>query len=325
MKNTGLLFLVLFSISSMYAQYNSENLKADYTNSAANTYGNLRLYAIKANDIFLAQHKNIGNYTVLSDAVEAKKVMVTEVSSSGSVNTLFAENVSKDTVYVMAGEIVKGGKQDRIIAQDFLLTPGQKVDVGAFCVEHGRWTPQADGAIIDNVQIQNAGLSAPVFDETSEVVSTKVRKAAVVEKNQSAVWDEVEVVTSANGAGSSTGTYNALENAGGYQDTLNIYLQKFTASMQDSSIIGVVAVTGNRVIGCDLFATHYLFEKQYTKLLHSYITEAITHGEAVTAGEKDVQKYLDEFLSDESKQNEVLSKSGAKFNSNGFTLHCVKF
>ncbi|MFI5171657.1 MAG: ARPP-1 family domain-containing protein [Chitinophagales bacterium] len=321
-----------------YSQYNSVNLKADFTSGNIYTYGNLRLYPVMANEVFLALHKNIGEYTVLADAVATNKISVTELSQSGSVNTLYAENLSQDSIYVMAGEIVKGGKQDRIIAQDFILAPGEKVDVGAFCVEHGRWTAGGAASNISTIteegnnadfnyeETSNLSLKVAAFKTTSKVVSADVREAAVVKKNQSEVWEEVADVTEKNDATSGTGTYNALDNSTAFQDSLKNYLSYFSSLYKnDKTIVGVVAVTGDKIIGADLFATNNLFINQYDNLLHSYITDAITNGSAITINSSDVQKYLDEFLADELLQKAVLEKDGSQFEHKGFVLHCVRF
>ena len=108
MKKYLLSLLVVLSSNLVFGQFNSTNLKAEYGSENVYTYGNLRLYPVRANDVFLALHDNIGDYTILAEAVEKKKIVVTEVSNSGTVNTLFAENLSSDSIYVMAGEIVKG-------------------------------------------------------------------------------------------------------------------------------------------------------------------------------------------------------------------------
>jgi len=335
MKKTAFIIPALLQGILVMAQYNAENLKTDYTGETTATFESLRLYPVHANDVFLRLHQNIGKYTVLENAVKDQKLMVSEVSGSGTVNTLYAENVSTDSIFIMAGEIVKGGKQDRIIAQDFIIAPGDKVDVGAFCVEHGRW--QADGMatfqLMDGndviVQEQNNDayeMAAPKFESTAKVVSADVRKAAVVEQNQGKVWAEVDEVTEKNEAGSVTGTYNALENSEAYQKNLERYITHFSGMYKnDPTVIGVVAVTGDRIIGCDLFATHALFADQYENLLHSFITDALTNGETVTIKQEAVQKYMDEFLSDESKQDEILKSSGKKFENNGYVVHCTRF
>ena len=169
-------FIVLLFISFFCnAQYNSANLKIISTggeDDPANfnlsfSYDNLRLYPIIANDTFLAEHNNIGDFTLLKDAIEKDKILITETGArlqperefnnqseqgspqnnqiiqnnsisggnvSGSVNTLIAKNISTDTIFIMAGEVVKGGKQDRVIGKDVVIPPGKEINLSAFCV-----------------------------------------------------------------------------------------------------------------------------------------------------------------------------------------------
>ena len=47
----------------------------------------------------------------------------------------------------MAGEVVKGGKQDRVIAQDVVLAPGETIDLNAFCVEKNRWVTKNENQV----------------------------------------------------------------------------------------------------------------------------------------------------------------------------------
>ena len=55
------------------------------------------------------------------------------------------ENTGKDEVFVQAGDIVKGGQQDRVLSVDLLLPPRSgAVSIAAFCVEHGRWTARGN-------------------------------------------------------------------------------------------------------------------------------------------------------------------------------------
>ena len=68
-----------------------------------------------------------------------------KVDETGSVNELTVENLGNDEVFVQAGDIVKGGRQDRVLSVDLLLPPHSgQVSIAAFCVEHGRWSARGD-------------------------------------------------------------------------------------------------------------------------------------------------------------------------------------
>jgi hypothetical protein len=235
-------------------------------------------------------------------------------SASDEVNRLFIENTSNDTVFIMAGEVVKGGKQDRVIASDMIIPPHSKpIDLSVFCVEHGRWTYGGDADASDG------------FTGYANVSSNSVRKAAITTKDQSQVWEEVEEVTVANDAVSETGTLNALEEDADYQKELLAYEARF-ANLPNSgtSVIGVVAVTGDHVIGCDMFATPDLFRNAFPDLLKSYASEAITSGAKVSIGSIDVDKYISNIL-DESKQKERVLQKGQMLEQDGMKVHISTF
>src|SRR6202030_1831249 len=93
---------------------------------------------------------NLAVYFVHGSAAEGPVPMSLEealaqgwvkVSETGSINELTVENVGDDGVFVQAGDIVKGGRQDRVLSVDLLLPPHSgRVPIAAFCVEPGRWS-----------------------------------------------------------------------------------------------------------------------------------------------------------------------------------------
>lgn len=306
-------FLICLLSLKLSAQFNSLNLKIknDPASIQESTLKKLRLYPIYANNHFKEEFKDIEKFTSLDKAIFNNKIKLTEINQSGSVNTLLAENISKEPIYLLAGEVVKGGKQDRVIGQDMIINPGEVKNIDAFCVEHGRW------------QEKESGIN---FDGYMSISSPSVRKAALLNKNQTEVWEKVAEVTKVNQADTETGTYTELENSEYYTKELNKYMTVFNSVWNsNSNVVGVIAVTADRIIGCDIFATHDLFTNSYNNLLTSYITEAITHGDTVTISNNKVQLYLDAFLADESKQEEVLEKDGAIFKNNGKKVHLSRF
>jgi len=370
--------LLVFTLSfQSFAQYHHGNLKIKRAIAYANTeerspeqfdlsfsYENLRLFPIIAGDAFIEQHKDLGKFTLLKDAIEQNKIIITETgarnlanaevvpietvvdtttqefngdqvilqqpisnqhiqelnvnqinisgSVGGNVNTLFAQNKSSDTIFIMAGEVVKGGKQDRVIGQDVVLAPGEGVDLSAFCVEKSRWTTKNN----------NRG----EFTGYYTVSSMDIRKSVTEDKNQAEVWRKVDEHTSKNGATSDTKAYTNLANSEEYQNTVKAYLNTFEDAFKDNSrVIGVIAVTGNEIMGCDLFATHDLFIDSYVGLIHSYMSHAITQGSEVTINNDAVYAYLDSFLKSEEGQNEEIEKNGTVFEWKKRKLHITKY
>ena len=72
------------------------------------------------------------HYLTLEQAMNQKKIIVHETNQ---VNELAVENTSNEAVFIQAGDIVKGGNQDRMITNDFILSPHSgKLPIAAFCV-----------------------------------------------------------------------------------------------------------------------------------------------------------------------------------------------
>src|SRR5438128_5543491 len=82
-------------------------------------------------------------FLTLQEALEQKKVVVHETSN---VNQLTVENLSpNEEIFIQAGEIVKGGKQDRLLSIDLIVSAHSgQVPIAAFCVEHGRWVKRGN-------------------------------------------------------------------------------------------------------------------------------------------------------------------------------------
>ncbi len=255
------------------------------------TFQHLQLYAVRRNLTTTIAHD--ANYKTLKEALDSKVVVVSESGATNQnssrnglnttpttdnvvmeenqigggerVNTLQVENLSNDTIFLMAGELVKGGKQDRVIAKDMLLPPKSgKRDLPVFCVEHGRWTYHADG-------VNNS------FDGYSNVVSNTVRDAVVNGQDQGKVWSEVDNVTKANGAVTETSTYNGLEASGDFQKKSQPYLDFYKDKFKNNTdIVGIIAMSGDTLIGADVFYNPFMFDKQINGLLHSYVTDVVT-------------------------------------------------
>ena len=307
--NIGLLLVSTVVV----AQYNSQNLTLDNASNAVKyKFENLQLYPIRANQDFFTSHKNLGSYLTLKEAIESKKVEITE-RSGGTVNSLFIENISADTVMILSGEVVKGGKQDRVIANDIILPPtGGKKDISVFCVEQGRWQTSKGGNMS--------------FQQYFTISSSNVRKAATVNKNQQDVWKEVAETTDKNKASTSTGTLTALLGSDTFNQALKNYTDHFNKIFSNEvDVIGVVVVAGNKILGCDMFATHDMFEKQYPNLLNSYSTEAITNGKRVSVPLEEVNRYLQNIISNEALQETEVEKSGTIMKNMGRKIHISTF
>ncbi|HMH34974.1 MAG TPA: DUF6569 family protein [Puia sp.] len=314
----SIILAVLTAMPSLiFAQYTYDKLMVNFLRTAEEaknfTFENLRLYPIRAKDNFKNQFKDVGKYMALKDAMAARKVKIAENKEGGSVNELTIENISQDTIIIITGEIVKGGKQDRIIEKDMLLEPKSgKKKLPVFCVESGRWTASNDNG-------EN-------FTAHYSVGTMSLRKVVEREADQQKVWSKVDEINSKNKTVSNTKTYTAIDRSAAFTGKLKSYLHFFqTAFSTDQDVIGVVVVSGDKVLGCDMFATSALFKQNFDNLLHAYATEAIVNGKTVTILPAAVKAYMDQLLSNERVQESTLKAKGNKFEEKGRKLRVTSF
>jgi len=203
------------------------------------------------------------------------------VHETGNVNQLAVENVSAENVFIQGGDIVKCGRQDRVLSEDFVLpAKSGKVPVASFCVESGRWTGRGKEATAQ-------------FSASDKVVATKALKLAVKEgKGQQAVWAEVAnaqgKMAKAAGlaapaqlaAASPTSMQLAMENSK-VQENASAYeraLKKIVDGKTD--VVGLAAAINGKVSSADVYASNELFVALWPKLLQASAVEALAEREA---------------------------------------------
>ena len=320
MKKIILLLSLLVMLTSVRsaAQLHRANLNAPFSEGSgivksgySSLHKKMKLYFIKAKPSLYNEFKNMGTYTTLEDALKQSKIHVQELSSGGTVNTLRFRNSSKDTILVSMGDVVKGGKQDRVIEKDTLIAPGQTLQVSVYCVESGRWS---------------AGKGGTSFDTYHSNAANTIRKSIVKEKSQGKVWEKVAQVNKANGTSTRTGTYTAVTQSANYNAQVKEYKDAFLKAINaDSTIVGLVAVTGDRIIGCDVYGTPGLFRSNVTNLLNSYVSEALFDGKDVTITDQAVAKYLDKLLASEAAQDKQIEGNGRSLKVNGKKIKITSF
>jgi hypothetical protein len=228
----------------------------------------------------------------LAEAMERGHVKVLE---TGNVNKLKIENLGDEAVFIQAGDIVKGGKQDRALTMSLVLVPHSgEVPLAAFCVEQGRWSSRGNEAVSSFASSAEAipsreaklAMRAPLPPATPR--SSEQRRSRAGDEpapsRQSLVWDTVGKMQKKFSQGvnakvaspvSESSLQLALEN-----DALNkrrsVYIDALKAAGESSDdIIGYAFVINGKLNSADIYASNGLFRKMWSKQLQSAATEAI--------------------------------------------------
>jgi hypothetical protein len=218
------------------------------------------------------------------------------------VNRLVLLNHSSRPLILLAGEIVTGGKQDRVIAKDRIVpAESDPIDLSVFCIEPGRW-------VASSAQFGAAGKGAQSF-----MVQPAVRAQAMAAQNQQSVWNAVgSAIHGMNSAiaGSYAGSPAPVSTTSYAKAMLDASVEQKvdTASgpalrageqlrekLRQQQAVGVVVAVHGEIVWADIFASTDLMEKYWTKLIRSYAAEAITSPgpHDAFANTADAQRFLD--------------------------------
>jgi hypothetical protein len=249
----------------------------------------------------------------LQEAMANNQVLVRE---TGDVNQLVIENRGDTEVFVQAGEIVKGGKQDRVLTVSMLLPKNSgPVPIGAYCVEQGRWQPRGkedstrfatSDAAVPSRKAKLAMKAPPVEPAApTERTGREARRDADTGRRQNEMWKDVEE-TQRKLAGTVGTTVNAPESRSSLQLSLEnkqvrATVAEYVAALSPAidtapDAIGLAFAINGAINSADLYPSHGLFKKLWPKLLNAAATEAVAekNGKTGTAPAPDkVSEFLD--------------------------------
>jgi hypothetical protein len=210
--------------------------------------------------------------------------IIQEYRGAASVNQLVLINRSKRPLVLLAGELVSGGKQDRIIGKDRIVPVGAPpLPLNVFCVEHGRWS------------------SGSQFIASKTIVHPSVREKAAVDQEQTEVWGAVRGGTTFKVTGAApparlnsdvlsqtivssapTESYEKVYTSRSTGVSIDEFVEQIatrfarqTSHLKGERVVGVVVAYGGEVAWSDIFASSNLFELYWNKLLRSYVVEAL--------------------------------------------------
>lgn len=285
--------------------------------------------------VVTADYHDTSRFLTLDEGLRSGKVVVTEAGkvqglqrgrarsrpAQDEVSRLLLINNSDRPLLLLAGEIVTGGNQDRVVAKDRIVPPrGEPVDLSVFCVEPDRWSEKTASF---------SGLAGQMAPPT-------VRNEAMAAKSQAKVWEAVkesnDAVTVHAEAVEVRATTSSLavvadnekvkRKLSEMSDPIERAYRRVIRDLADRKAVGVVVAVNGRVIWADIFASPQLLQTYWPKLIRSYVSEVIGQpGKGTPADEKDAQAFLGQLQGkQETIETEAAVFRHAEITGNGFRV-----
>jgi hypothetical protein len=258
-------------------------------------------------------HENLAVYFVHGQSApgpvpltleEALAKNAVQVIETGRVNELQIENVGSASVFIQSGDIVKGGRQDRVLTVSLLLVPNSgRVPIASFCVEQGRWSARGgeEAAKFSSAREAMPSISAllamaapppheaPAAGESSATAQRRAYDPGEVADKQQKVWNEVANTQRKLSSGlnapvasprSASSLQLSLENDK-LQQARAAYLSALRpAGEKEEDIVGYVVAINGQMRAANVYPSNALFRKMWEKQLAAAVTESIGDKEA---------------------------------------------
>jgi len=214
----------------------------------------------------------------LDEARARGELSVTE-RDQAAVSGLVIDNRGPVYVLLLAGEILLGGKQHRIVVEDVLVPPRSgPLALPVYCVEQGRWNSEAKH-----------------FTTRGAFAAPQLRSRMLERSDQREVWAEVDRYAARAAAPSSTGSYQAIYDKAEVQahqkDVEGALDQRTVAGAQ-----GAAVFVADTLVGLDLFEDPSLFTREWPKLLRAHALETYGRNPGDKADERRLRAMLDDVL-----------------------------
>jgi hypothetical protein len=302
------LFLLVLRVPVHAQQLTYQTLYVDY--DSAVEFRNLKIIPIRPKQRGFGE--SASHIISLNHALKEGLATVSErgTASTENVHYMRIRNVSDQPIYVASGEIFSGGRQDRMVTRDTVLVPdGRDQYISVMCVEEGRWSDKERKFRYENF------------------ANSSLRKVLDVNRNQVLIWQEVSRQLDSQHIRSKSLAYLSRNGDKKMQTLQNEYFNFFHDHFKaaDSTIVGIVCVSGDQVIGSDIFASRDLFYNMLDPVLIGYTDQVLYTGKPVTITNEEVKTYMDKLLTDEVSQEKFLKENGKIFRQNGEVIHINSF
>ena len=234
--------LLIIIANSTFAQLTYQNLLIDY--DSAWTYKNLKIIPVRYKGNGAAMPLVLQNSISFSQALKQGLVTVQERGTTAieNVHWLSLYNNSDKNIFVSSGEVLSGGRQDRMISKDtIVMAKSGRIDLPVMCVEEGRWS-EKDKKF-----------------SYRKMANAHLRKTLDQTKSQVFVWREINNQLEQGKIKNKTLSYLSRDKDKNFLQFQDEYWHFFEPKFRqaDSNIVGIVCMSGDKIIGSDTILIYH--------------------------------------------------------------------
>jgi hypothetical protein len=245
-------------------------------------------------------HNNLSIFLVHGpDKLEGQRLITLQEALGENLAVVHAGAIAIDNhanvpVFIHAGDIVKGGTQDRVLPYDYLVPVGKsRMPLNVFCVESGRSFPRGQE------------LSTAFGSATEQLPTRQLHLAARYRHSQAAVWQGVSELQNAlqrnlggsvQALASRTSLQLTLE-TDRVQQAVEAYINEVgpqTVGKEDA--IGVVTAVNGKIEHAEIYGSASLFRDLLPKLLKADAVAALAERTAGKVAEAPSIESVETFL-----------------------------
>lgn len=205
--------------------------------------------------ILLRDSGDLGGVRTLDEALSRGWITIRE-QEQARVSEVVVRNESRHPVFMMAGEMLGGGRQDRIIRNDVLVRAnGETVTVPVYCGEQNRWKGDRES-----------------FDSAPYLAGQAMRSMAARGESQEAIWGEIDHRLKSAGVSAPTRSYQSLYGDRDTRRHIDAVVDCFHG-VRTRRTVGLVILFSGQVVSGDLFGDPDLCERLWDKIIRSHAAD----------------------------------------------------
>ena len=224
--------------------------------------------------------------TILVTLDEALKSQNVEVLETGIVNELIIKNKSSEnSILILEGTIVKGGKQNRVINTTLILDKESECKVPTTCIEQNRWSYVVPNDFFDSNRAVSDGTTSEfnsLFLSSNYVSPTmycslnkSVNKGLSngnYSTNQLEMWNEIQTFNASLDIKSTTQDYTKV-----FRDKekeINEYYEKFKEGLDNVVFNGLLAIIKGKRIFLNFSCDPEIMDVRLRPFIESIVVES---------------------------------------------------